>query len=112
MKAPRVYQRLPTDEVPVKGLITRGICDHEDGTIYINPHQGDKEKLITAIHEALHYLFPKHTERRVEKNGVIIGEVVWKLGFRIKKNETTKRNTRRKSYRADTVRQYNCKTTR
>ena len=105
MQPPRVYQRLPSDEPTIKGLITRGICDFDEKAIYINPKQGSKQKLITAIHEALHYILPKKNERWIEEQGVLIGEVVWKLGFRIKTNENIKRNTRTRPNRPNKKRQ-------
>jgi Mg2+/Co2+ transporter CorC len=86
MEHPRVFLHLPADHTPdPKVIITRGECDIEDKTIYINPKQSDKQKLITAIHESLHYIFPKHTEHKVELDCILIGEVILKLGYRSKK---------------------------
>ena len=80
---PRVFRRLPTDAEPdPKGIISRGECDLDECILYINPKQSDREMLITAVHEALHYIFPKRSEPAVERDGVLIGNVLWKLGYR------------------------------
>jgi len=91
MKHLRVFRRLPADEPPPrKGHILRGLCDIEEGTIYINPKQSDREMLITVVHEALHYLFPKRTEPQTEHAGIIIGEALWKFGYRSRHRRRSK----------------------
>lgn len=87
MKSPRVYKRLPAGTIQQLGFILRGLCDNEDGILWINPDQSDHDFLVTAIHEALHYTNPKRTERMVERDGEIIGNVVWRLGYRRPKSK-------------------------
>jgi hypothetical protein len=82
MKLPRINRYIPKDTPVIKGMILRGLCDYEEKAIYINPKQSDKERLITACHESTHYLFPSLTEKKVEEYGCLIGEVLWRLGYR------------------------------
>ena len=85
MKPPRVFKRLPADEPePPKGLIVRGICDKDEGNLYINLKQSDKEKLQSTIHECLHYIYQKLSEKKVERDCILIGGAVWKMGYRSK----------------------------
>jgi hypothetical protein len=82
MQFPRILNSIPNDEPSHKDLIVRGLCDHEDHIIYINPKQSDRERLITIVHEMLHYVLPKKNEKWVERNGIMIGNVLWKAGYR------------------------------
>jgi hypothetical protein len=87
MKIPRINRHIPKDELLRDGFITKGLCDHEKKAIYINPYQSDKERLITGVHEMLHHIFPDHIEYNVERHSVLIGEVLWRLGYRSKEKD-------------------------
>ena len=90
MKTPRVFRRVPpsySHGKPTKNSILLGLCDNEDKTLYINPKQSDRQMLITGIHEAHHYIFPEHSERKVDRDSLLIADVLWKLGYRSKQKE-------------------------
>jgi len=63
----------------------------ETGTlavIAIRPSITDKQKLYTAVHEAVHVTFPGLDENEVLIAEEMIADVVWKAGFRkIKKKK-------------------------
>ena len=90
MKLPKICKYIPKDEPKQKGLIIRGLCDHDENVIFINPKQGDREMLITVVHEMLHYVFPKHSEAEVERNSIKIGTILWRFGYRNSKRKKTK----------------------
>lgn len=50
--------------------------------IEIDPRQVSKDYLDTLIHETLHILFPKMTEKQVRKSANVISKLVWKNNFR------------------------------
>ena len=88
MRPPRVYRHVPFREPPHKGQMLLGLCDREEEAIYINPKQSDREMLISGTHEMIHYIFPKRSERLVERDGILIGDVLWKLGYRSRKRKS------------------------
>lgn len=87
MNLPRIYRFIPKDELTRKGRLVKGLCDHDEQCIFINPRICDKERLITGVHEMLHYILPKANEKWVEKNCILVGEVLWRLGYRSPKHK-------------------------
>jgi len=63
-----------------------GLAWMEDNLIEIDPKQTEKEFLLTAIHEVFHLLFPKFGEKKVISLEKRMGDVLWRLGYRRKKN--------------------------
>lgn len=53
--------------------------------IEVDPRQTEKQFLSTVIHECLHILFPDLTEKQVMQNEKQIRDVIWQLGYRVKK---------------------------
>jgi hypothetical protein len=84
VKLPKVYNHIPADEMVHDGRIVKGLCGHDEHAIFINPDLSDQEKLITSVHELLHYILPEESEEWVEYNGVLIGKILWRLGYRSK----------------------------
>ena len=54
----------------------------EDKLIEIDPRQPSKEYLDTVLHEGLHIVFPKLTERKVAAVSRKLSKLVWKQGYR------------------------------
>ena len=65
--------------------------DNGEGLITIDPRQNQRELLDTAIHEGLHIAFPALSEEEVEDAALIISQVPWKLGFRLKPKKPKKK---------------------
>lgn len=53
--------------------------------IEIDPRQTEKQFFSTVIHECLHVLFPDLTEKQVIRKEKQLSDVIWRLGYRIKK---------------------------
>ena len=58
--------------------------------IWVHPKISKKEKLNITTHEALHIAYPSLTERQIMDGEKIIGEVLWKAGYRKIKNKKGK----------------------
>lgn len=54
----------------------------EDKLIEIDPRQPSKEYLDTVLHEGLHIVFPKMTEREVAAVSRKLSKLVWRQGYR------------------------------
>ena len=94
MRLPKVFNYIPPEDKELnKGRIVKGICDHNERAIYINPDICDQERLITSVHEMLHYILPKAREQWVETKGVLIGNVLWRMGYRSKPSRKKKSET-------------------
>jgi len=59
-----------------------GECSYPDRKITINPHQSARERLDTMIHETLHMMCPKWTEEEIIAASFVLGEAVWRDGYR------------------------------
>jgi len=75
MKAPRVVER------KLGRYKAWGTCS-SDGEIEIDPRQKPKEYLDTLLHELLHWVVPKMSERKVRASARLITHELWKRGFR------------------------------
>ena len=75
MKAPRVVER------KLGRYKAWGTCS-SDGEIEIDPRQKPKEYLDTLIHELLHWISPKMSERKVRASARLITAELWTRGFR------------------------------
>jgi hypothetical protein len=62
-----------------------GLAWIEDQLIELDPNQTEREFLLTAIHESLHILFPKYSEKKIISLEKSLGSVIWRLGFRNRK---------------------------
>ena len=51
-------------------------------TIELDPRLNGKKMLETAVHEALHFVFPFLTEEVVTSSAPKIASIVWKVGYR------------------------------
>lgn len=47
-------------------------------SIEIDPRQKSRRRMNTAIHETLHYLFPRMSETACKKAGYVIAAVLWR----------------------------------
>ncbi len=59
-----------------------GLCHYDTRTIDLSTLQGDKDLLVTAVHEAMHAAFPDLSEDAVDDASRGVAEIVWKLGYR------------------------------
>ncbi len=50
--------------------------------IEIDPDLEDKTHMDIALHEALHVLFPDLSEESVNNAGIILADLLWRLGYR------------------------------
>lgn len=74
----------------IKGVVYRkllrrnavGLVEDGDDTIYIDPRLKGRKKMEILIHEALHILFPKMTEKAVIENSVELTKMLWAEGYR------------------------------
>lgn len=55
--------------------------------IEIDPRQSPQEYLDTLIHEALHELLPKKSEKFIRRAGTTIARLLWRLGYRKSKKK-------------------------
>jgi len=58
-----------------------GLC-WNDGTIEIDSRLKGKARLETVCHEIIHHLAPDWTEAKVLHAGRIMGNALWKQGYR------------------------------
>ena len=75
MKAPRVVER------KLGRYKAWGTCS-SDGEIEIDPRQKPKAYLDTLLHELLHWISPKMSERQVRNAARLMTAELWKRGFR------------------------------
>jgi hypothetical protein len=61
-----------------------GVC-YRQPTIWIRPDKCSEEHLDTCIHETLHATFPAMTEAEVHRAAGDVANVLWELGWRMKK---------------------------
>jgi hypothetical protein len=54
----------------------------DDGLIEIDPRQKARPYFETAIHETLHVLFPKLSERQIILKSKKLTKVLWDMGYR------------------------------
>ena len=58
-----------------------GLC-WADGTIEIDSRLKGKQRLETVCHEIIHHIAPDWDETKVSHVGRIIGNALWKQGYR------------------------------
>jgi hypothetical protein len=75
MKAPRVVER------KLGRYKAWGTCS-SDGEIEIDPRQKPKQYMDTLVHELLHWISPKMSERQVRAAARLMTRELWKAGFR------------------------------
>jgi hypothetical protein len=59
-----------------------GMAHHGDALVEISPNQSSRERLDTVIHETLHLLDPKMSEKQVNSYARRISKVLWKDNWR------------------------------
>jgi len=68
-----------------------GVCDAptagRNKTIVIRPNLSDRDKLDTAVHEALHACYWDMDEEAVNEGASDIAKFLWRLGYRDKASE-------------------------
>ena len=65
------------------GMIELGNFD--DLVLTLNPKQGSKQLVCTTIHEFLHPVLPTARENKIDNLAQELTELLWKMGFRLKK---------------------------
>jgi hypothetical protein len=59
-----------------------GFATKEENLIEVDKFLSPSERLITLVHEALHIADWNMSERKVTNISELIGEVLWKQGYR------------------------------
>ena len=59
-----------------------GDCDGSKRLVRIQAGQPDRDRLDTLIHETLHALYPKMSERQIFDEAAVLSKVIWKDGWR------------------------------
>jgi hypothetical protein len=59
-----------------------GLAFPEDMRIEIDPALDDFTHLDIVCHEALHCLYPKDGEAKINSNGTMLASLLWRLGYR------------------------------
>jgi hypothetical protein len=70
---------IPTDK---DGRHTAGLCDWQTRTIWLDESEEGEIALDTAIHEAIHALAPKWSEKRVEGFSESLSAYLYAIGYR------------------------------
>jgi hypothetical protein len=83
-------RKLPPSMVSGQFRPTLGYAWREDWRIDVDPRQAPQERLDTIIHEALHLLFPKLTERKTTYRAVQLSNLLWRQGYRRVKKRVVK----------------------
>jgi len=75
-----VEKKLGRHDSPTHKIL--GLAYKEDLRIEIDPRQSSKEYLDTLVHETMHIIFPKESEKRVTAAAKKIARILWNKGFR------------------------------
>jgi hypothetical protein len=73
---------------PLKKNRLRGVCllpkrKRGGGAIVVSTHVGRRMKAVTAIHESLHAVFPRASEKQIERGANFIAKVLEKYGVQL-----------------------------
>jgi len=70
----------------IDGLCDMPECNHPTHRgISVNPDLEGKDELETWVHESLHAEFPQMSEAKVTAAGANIARLLWRLGYRKRK---------------------------
>jgi hypothetical protein len=61
--------------------------DTDNLVLTLNPKQSQKELIDTCAHELCHALLPKARHPRINRFSNELAELLWKIGFRLKKSK-------------------------
>jgi hypothetical protein len=67
---------------PVDGICFNSERNERDHDLFILTSLGEKDGLITAVHEAMHALNWKAKEEQIDQDSKELGTFLWRLGFR------------------------------
>jgi hypothetical protein len=62
-----------------------GEVDWENREVLVDKELEGKQRLEVTIHEALHVLFPRASEKRIDSYGIELSDMLWELGYRNEK---------------------------
>lgn len=65
-----------------KGSKCDGFACTAYDVVVIDADLPPKDMLETAVHEAVHCMFPKATEQVVERTSFEIADMLWRMGYR------------------------------